>query len=189
MNGGKINAQSSNLTLSASGGGYAETEADFLFQAELRTPADAAGLAGQVLTSGGASAPPTWSTPFSTSSTTSLSTVQIAAANTTPIQLVAAPGAGKVIIPVKVVMSTTYGTAVMTGNTTPEIRVGADPIYSATGLLGFGANRVVDMSIGATGQTRVENTALNFSVNTGDPTPGASTTTAKVTTYYQILTL
>ena len=120
---------------------------------------------------------------------TSLTTAQIGQLNTTPITLVAAPGAGKVLVPMSVVIKYTYGTAGMTGNRTLDIMSGVVGLYQWSNVLDDTSDAIRIVSDVSVDPVLTENEALKIQVPTGNPTVGASTSTVDVYTYYKILTL
>jgi len=114
----------------------------------------------------------------------SLSSAEILALFTTPKQLVAAPGAGKVIIPERIVYNFIWNSIAYATNTTMLIRnpTGTDGAgFSISGV----ANKIEVEQI--SGQTVVANEKLEVFVQTGDPTAGDSTMTVSV--YYKIHTV
>ena len=109
----------------------------------------------------------------------------------TPITLIAAPGAGKIVIPVKIVVNLTYATANMTGNTNLVVYQdqGATHLYEWGGALGVTSSQAQEMAINASNMKRYANTSTVIAVETGNPTPGLSATTIDVYTYYKTITL
>ena len=124
---------------------------------------------------------------------TSITTAQLSTMNTagTPITLVAAPGASKLVIPIKIIVNLTYCTAQMTGNTNLVIYQDqtATHLYEWDGALGVTSSQTQEMVINASNMRRYANTSTVIAVETGAPTPGASTTSIDVYTYYKTLTL
>ena len=120
---------------------------------------------------------------------TSLTTAQIGQLNTTPIKLVAAPGAGKVIVPISVVIRYNYGTAGMTGNRTLDIVQGSTSLYQWSNVLDDTSTSIRLASDVSNDAVLTENEALSIKVPSGNPTVGTSTSTVDVYTYYRILTL
>ena len=121
----------------------------------------------------------------------SATTAQLSAANTTPITLVASPGVGKIVVPFKIVIAITYGTAVMTGNTNLVVlqNQSAGHLYEWDGALGVSSSQTQEMLITTTNMQRYANTSTVLATESGNPTPGASTATADIYTYYRTLTL
>ena len=120
----------------------------------------------------------------------SATTAQLQGCSTTPITLIASPGAGSVIVPISIVIDLTYGTAAMSGNTTLEIRSGANVLYSWTNALATGTDRINLMNNDPTAPGRLLSaTALTLSLNTGDATLNGSTTTGNIHVYYRTLVL
>lgn len=159
---------------------------------EVNLGAGTPGTTGQVLTSAGAGAVPTWSntTLYYKYTTIELNQAQILALNTSPQTLVAAPGAGKVIIPFRVIVEVVYNTAAFATNTQLDIMEGATTIYSSVaGALAVTSNQISDLSIAATGVKRNTNTALTITVPGGDPTGGHASSQVNVHVYYDELTL
>lgn len=115
----------------------------------------------------------------------SLSSAQILALNGTPQTLVAAPGAGKVILPLQFFSQYSYLTAPYATNT--NCRVSYDT--------GVDFSSIVDLSVGASknflqrssDMYPIDNKLMKVDVATGDPTGGSGT--LKVGVYYKIHTL
>ena len=124
---------------------------------------------------------------------TSITTTQLKqmAVGSTPITLIAAPGAGKIVVPVKIIVNLTYATANMTGNTNLVVYQdqGATHLYEWDGALGVTASQAQEMLINKTNMKRYANTSTVIAVETGNPTPGLSATTIDVYTYYKTITL
>ena len=120
---------------------------------------------------------------------TSLTTAQIGQLNSTPITLVAAPGAGKVIVPISVVIRYNYGTAGMTGNRTLDIMQDAASLYQWSNVLDDTVSSIYLVSDVSNDAILTENKALKIQVPSGNPTVGASTSTLDVYTYYRTLIL
>ena len=122
----------------------------------------------------------------------SLTTGQILALNTTPIDLVAAPGAGKVTIIDFIVLSLTFNSIVYATNTVLQLVYDTGVAYtfdSNTTLLAS-ADAIFTRHVGddvepAAGY--LQNKKVSITVGTGDPTAGDSA--MDVYTFYQILTL
>ena len=107
----------------------------------------------------------------------------------TPITLVAAPGAGKVLIPISVVIRYNYGTAGMTGNRTLDIMQKTASLYQWSNVLDDTSTSIRLASDVSNDAVLSENQALKIQVPSGDPTVGASTSTVDVYVYYRTLTL
>jgi hypothetical protein len=115
----------------------------------------------------------------------SLTSADILALNSTPITLVAAPGAGKIIVPVSILTQFTYSTAAYTTNTNGRV-------YYATGALYVS---VLDLSAVASYNFLnrsgdfypIADKALMLAEPSGAPAAGSGT--AKVGVYYKIHTL
>lgn len=103
----------------------------------------------------------------------SLSSAQILNSFTTPIELIAAPGAGKMVNLISVSFGATYNSATYATNTTGRIKIGA---VSATNLsLAFAASGQTYLALLATTIGDLENVNVNFSTDTGNPTAGDGT--------------
>ena len=120
----------------------------------------------------------------------SITTAQLKSLNTTPVTLVTAPGVGKVIVPISIVIKYNYAGAAMTVNDDLNIVQGSVAIYQWTNALAGVVSSMRLVSDDVTGDAvLVGNTALTIQVAAGDPTVGASTSTLDVYTYYRTLTL
>ena len=120
---------------------------------------------------------------------TSLSTAQILLLNGTPIELVPAPGAGKVIIPHLIVFSFIWNSIAYTTNTALALiyDTGTSFNIDTTSLLSTGD---FIRNIAVTGPPSgglLQNKKLSVTVGTGNPAAGNSA--LDVYQYYQILTL
>lgn len=109
-----------------------------------------------------------------------IATADILTCHTTPVELVAAPGAGKIIRVIgQIVMKYIYGSAAFATNTNAQILHGSSSIFTT---LGGVINQTSDYYgsfgspqwIGAA--TTIENKSVNFSTQTGDPTSGTGST-------------
>jgi hypothetical protein len=116
-----------------------------------------------------------------------LSSAQILNSNTTPIELIPAPGANKVIVPLSIFISANYNTTQYTTNTSGRIILN-DKVVSD-----------LDISFAASGQYVTSivvendlvydliNQPLEFDTQTGNPTAGDGTLDIYIT--YQIIDL
>ena len=121
---------------------------------------------------------------------TSLTTAQLKSLNTTPVTLVTAPGVGKVIVPISIVIKYNYAGAAMTVNDDLNIVQGSVAIYQWTNALAGVVSSMRLVSDDVTSDAILgENTALTIQVAGGNPTVGASTSTLDVYVYYKTLTL
>ena len=105
-----------------------------------------------------------------------ITSAQILAGNTTPVQLIAAPGANAMVqITSPITFYLVFGTTAYATNTTADVIYnGGAQISSANAILAA-ANDVIDIepvSVPQTTATNVLNRAVEFQVNTGDPTLG-----------------
>ena len=112
--------------------------------------------------------------------------------NTTPIEIVAAPGAGYAIEVISASMKMVYNSATYATNTSLElITAGATNSQASTVIKNSASTirRFADATTlaSATATQLVENAALNVTVASGDPTAGDSDITIYVT--YRIITL
>lgn len=113
----------------------------------------------------------------------SLTSAQILALNTTNIEIVTAPGAGKLILPIRIVYDFTFVSVVYATNVLMGIK-------TASGSEGFVFTLSQSSSTIKTESSNIqldENEAISISVQTGDPTGGDGTMVVYL--YYQILTL
>lgn len=123
----------------------------------------------------------------------SITTAQLVTMGTagTPITLVAAPGTNKIVVPFKVVVNLTYGTANMTGNTNLVIyqNQSAAHLYEWDGALGVVVSQAQELAVNASNMARYANTSTVIATETGNATLNGSTTTIDVYTYYKTITL
>ena len=121
-----------------------------------------------------------------------IATADVLTLNTTPIEIVAAPGAGYAIEVISASMKMVYNSATYATNTSLElITAGATNSQASTVIKNSASTirRFADATTlaSATATQLVENAALNVTVASGDPTAGDSDITIYVT--YRIITL
>lgn len=105
----------------------------------------------------------------------SVSSAEIIALNGTPKQLVAAPGAGKILVPVSVAYKFTFGSVAYTTNLNLRLRMGFTLTQNA-GILGLSGNAYAMQPLaGGVVSADVSNTAINLDVATGNPAAGDGT--------------
>ena len=120
-----------------------------------------------------------------------LSSAEILALNSTPLQIIASPGVGSSIVVISAVLDYTYGSAAYATNVTLQVYTDtATAPQAAAACLDATATRKVRLSlstgsIGASDTMVIDNKALYVNVATGDPTAGDGT--AVLTIYYCIL--
>ena len=121
-----------------------------------------------------------------------LTAAQIFALNSAPLQLIAAPGAGKVILLHNLVFQMTYGTVQFTGGgavspvyhgATTNLLTGSVAAATVTAA----ANATISAGAEAAALALTTNTAVDFRAATADFAAGDST--AIVTVWYSIITL
>lgn len=120
----------------------------------------------------------------------SLSSAQILALNTTPVTLVAAPGAGKIIQPIAVMFNLVYNTTTYATNILAQIRyAGISANFITSTILGLTASTLARLlaSTSLTFAAVPSNTALILDTQTGNPTTGNSTMDVYLT--YTVITL
>ena len=154
------------------------------------------GIAGQNLTSAGPNELPVWAPPQLLQSSVTLTAAQFNALPATPIQLVPAPGAGQVIVPVECFALLNYVASFTVGQTCRIVYGSATSIPILTFVSGIfsGAtqntycwsNTLSSTSAGIA-QTSAQNQPLNLTAG-GSSTGGAGSTITFVCSYY-ILTL
>jgi hypothetical protein len=122
-----------------------------------------------------------------------LTSAQIKALYTTPITLVAAPGANSFIALDKVVASLTYSTNNYTGANALEIREtdGSGTKVTAdfpAASLNTGANAISEVNPIAANTTRILNAAIVCAVPVANPAGNNAAGTIAITTYYKVVT-
>lgn len=119
-----------------------------------------------------------------------LTAAQIKALNSTPVTLVPAPGAGKVVSIVEINGYLNYGTTQYTGNNNVELRYTDGSGAKVTGDLAYawllGAASAAVKAVAAA-VTPVVNAAVVAAVPSANPTAGDSTVTLEI--FYRIVTL
>lgn len=119
----------------------------------------------------------------------SLTSNQIKALNGTPIQLVAAPGAGKAIQLIQVNGQMSFLTAAYATHTELDINYhgqSTGPLKNTT-LLPISSGILIDSFVGGAQSQLLSNTAVDVAVPGGNPATGAGTLRLYVT--YRVLTL
>ena len=121
-----------------------------------------------------------------------IATADVLHLNTTPIEIVAAPGAGYAIEVISASMKMVYNSATYATNTSLELlTTGATNSQASTVIKNSASTirRFADATTlaSATATQLVDNAALNVTVASGDPTAGDSDITIYVT--YRIITL
>lgn len=121
-----------------------------------------------------------------------IATADVLHLNTTPIEIVAAPGAGYAIEVISASMKMVYNSATYATNTSLElITAGATNSQASTVIKNSASTirRFADATTlaSATATQLVDNAALNVTVASGDPTAGDSDITVYCT--YRIITL
>lgn len=117
-----------------------------------------------------------------------LTSAQILSSNTTPIQLIAAPGAGKMIMVLSFAGNLTYNTATYATNTSGQLVQGATLVrtfslaFTTSGQI-YLAPSSPPLALSST----LENQSISFSTQTGDPTAGDGTIDLHLT--YTVITL
>jgi hypothetical protein len=147
------------------------------------------GTSGQVLTSGGSNAPPTWEEGIRTVKVT-LSSAELLNSFSAAKQLIAAPGAGKVNEVISITMRYNYLTAPYVTNTTLAVYYSTVEVAAHTGVLDQLASviKVASPGIGfVSASADLENQAVFIGTKTGNPTAGSGTLDVYVT--YRIITL
>lgn len=115
----------------------------------------------------------------------SLSSAQILDLNATPITLVAAPGAGKVIVPLTYVVSYTYVSAAYAANVDLRARYTTGGFNSIYTLSAVASSNQITTPQSLT--SVIANEPIQAFVGTGNPTTGDGT--IKIGVYYKIHTL
>lgn len=108
--------------------------------------------------------------------------------NTVPVQVVAAPGSGFTLVPLRAVAHLTYGGTAYATNTTVNIVPAG---FTAQTQITLGTVLALTASAGRMGSsgaspTLNNNTALMVFVSTGDPTLGHANSVLKVRVFYTI---
>lgn len=121
-----------------------------------------------------------------------LSSAQILALNSTPVAMVAAPGANKALVPIYVCGSLAFGTTQYATNVTLAVgnpTVGSLVSFSNSFLPASSSVLTfkVASNLNALALVNIVNQPLNVFVQTGDPTAGDSTLRVFVT--YQLVSL
>lgn len=122
-----------------------------------------------------------------------VSSTQMLNSFTTPITIISAPGAGRIINVLSVSGSLTFGTVAYATNISAFFRYNglSSPINSASWNIAQTSNKFVRFAIGSNGTgedpSLIDNKSVTLSTQTGNPTAGDSTFKVYVT--YQIVTL
>ncbi len=105
-----------------------------------------------------------------------LSTAQILTGNSIPVDIIAAPGAGKVLVPIMVYIKLDYNSIVYATNVDFELQINGLSYFLANSMLDNSTDSWLVQKPQDTGviTTDIENKALKFKVTTGNPTAGNS---------------
>ena len=120
----------------------------------------------------------------------SLSSAEILALFTTPKTLVAAQGAGTVLVPIRILINEIYNSIVYATNTTLIVAGGTIFSTNLSSALGFSSSQLATFTLNtnATGSPASStNTALTLTTSVGNPTAGNSTIDVYIT--YAVITL
>lgn len=121
----------------------------------------------------------------------SLSSVQILALNTTPVELIPAQGAGTIINPIAITTRMNFGTAAYTTNINTITRnVGSSNSITTVAIVDATSDVILRsdlQSFGSLNTTYIENTGLEVSQATGDPLVGDGTMDIYIN--YEVITL
>jgi hypothetical protein len=115
----------------------------------------------------------------------SLSSAQILDSNTSPVQLIAAPGAGKMIRVTSITAIFTFNGVAYATNTNGQVRINTYQLNSIS--LNFGASTESTFGFPQAASGTLSNQSINFTTQTGNPTAGDGTIDLYIT--YQILSL
>jgi hypothetical protein len=117
-----------------------------------------------------------------------LTAAQILTGNATPVDVVAAPGAGYIIIPVKFFLFLDYGSAAYATNTDFRFEINGVAVSATnTTMLPGVADRYTTMAtVDYDTTTDLRNQAIKFEVQTGNPTNGGTGGTIRVVTLYTV---
>jgi hypothetical protein len=106
-----------------------------------------------------------------------VASADVLTSNSTPVELIAAPGAGLFIIPVEVILAASYNSATYATNTILELTMdGVSNTWAQSNVLGFSAAITISINkrTATSGITYANNAAFMFQTQTGDPTAGDS---------------
>lgn len=117
----------------------------------------------------------------------SLSSAQILNSFTTPVELIAAPGAGKVINPLSVLVSATYNTTQYATNTSGRIILNDKVIADLDLTFAASGQYVTSVVIESDIVYDIINQPITFDTQTGNPTAGDGTIDIHIT--YTVITL
>ena len=150
------------------------------------------GTAGQVLSTDGAGVLDWVAAPIILEASVTIASADVLILNTTPIEIVAAPGAGFAIEVFNTVVSINFNTTPYATNIQLQLvnPSASNALFAQNALDASVATRrflIQQSPIGATDTQILENASLQVSVKTGNPTAGDSDITVYVT--YRIITL
>lgn len=115
--------------------------------------------------------------------TGTISSAQILNSNSSPVELIAAPGAGQAIAVHKIVLSMDYNSATYATNTDGELRFSGGTVISSTAILESTAD---DIFIATPNAIEI-NESIQFNTFSGNPTTGNSDIKYKI--WYTIETI
>ncbi len=111
-----------------------------------------------------------------------ISTAQILTGNSVPVDIIAAPGANRVLVPVAAFVYYDYNSIAYATNVDFQLQINGRLVFNVASMLDQVADQFVLMSVTNSGVTSstYANQALKFKVTTGDPTAGNSPIYIKV---------
>lgn len=120
-----------------------------------------------------------------------IDSADILTSNSSPIELIAAPGVGKIIFPTSALIVYNFGTAGYTTNTTTNLKLGLyHTLWTSPNLIAQAQDAVQFATLSEVGAVVApvpSNTALTFTSSTGDPAAGDGTLDIYIN--YSIITL
>lgn len=184
-----IEAGSSNLSLGSNGGDIIITNGDLTPNLVIKNAGDWEvngdfGTEGQVLTSNGVGVSPEWTDNLAISTTVVIPTASVLTANSSPYELIPAPGAGRYIVILSTFMSIDYAGTPYATNTNTFVRIGTTAIAGGAITINNTADKAAAYPMAVTNSIPI-NQNCNFFVQSGNPTDGNSD--IKITLIYKIL--
>jgi hypothetical protein len=119
-----------------------------------------------------------------------LTTAQLGALNGTPIQVIATPGAGYILVAMQPIVEYTYGVAALTVNTTMDLVSGTTGTRLWTAASAVAGAASINTRFTEVAGVMQSNQGIKAKMNTGEATVGSgSTSTATVIIPYTVITI